>query len=294
MTVYCLGSINIDHFYRLEALPLAGETLSARSHMQGLGGKGANQSIAALRAGAQVVHIGAIGTGDTWIEAELTRHGLSLDTIARTQTGTGHAIVAVDDAGENQIIIFSGANLVQSDDLIAQTLGAAQAGDILLLQNETSHQVEAAKLAKAQGMRVFYSAAPFALGPLQAVLPHITHLLVNEGEAEALVKATGTALTDLPVEAVVVTRGAQGAEWITSGADPVAVPAYRVTPVDTTGAGDCFAGSLAASLDQGLSPRDALNYAAAAAAVQVTKPGTADAMPPRSEVLAFIAENSEV
>ena len=290
MTVFCLGSINIDHVYRLPALPQAGETLTAVSHTPGLGGKGVNQSVAALRAGAEVVHIGAVGQGDAWILAQLTAHGIALDWIARVAQGTGHAIVAVDDAGENQIIIHSGANLAQDPAMIDAALATARPGDSLLLQNETSHQVEAAQAARARGMMVFYSAAPFALAPLRAVLPHVTHLLVNAGEADALVKATGTALPDQPVEAVIVTRGAQGAEWISAGAEPLFTPAFPVTPVDTTGAGDCFAGSLAAALGRGASPAQALRYAAAAAALQVTRPGAAPAMPDRAQVERFLAD----
>lgn len=288
MTVYCLGSINIDHFYRLASLPRAGETLSARSHSKGLGGKGANQSIAALRAGAEVVHIGAIGQNDPWIEAELTRHGLSLDAIARSEAGTGHAIVAVDEQGENQIIIFSGANFDQSPVMIARHLARAHPGDSLLLQNETSHQMDAAALGRARGMKVFYSAAPFDLSALQVILPNVTHLLVNQGEAAQLVAASGVALNELPVEAVVVTKGAQGAEWVSRNSEPLYVPSFKVAPVDTTGAGDCFAGSLVASLDAGMPPAEAMRFASAAAALQVTKPGTADAMPNRANVVKFL------
>ncbi|WP_127106362.1 ribokinase [Pararhodobacter zhoushanensis] len=289
MTVFCLGSINIDHVYRLPALPQAGETLSATSHTPGLGGKGINQSVAALRAGARVVHIGAVGQGDAWIEAQLTAHGIALDRIARVTQGTGHAIVAVDDAGENQIIIHPGANQAQDLAMIDAALATAQPGDCLLVQNETSHQVEAARIARARGLRVFYSAAPFALDPLRAILPHVTHLLVNAGEAAALVKSTGTALPDQPVEAVIVTRGAQGAEWISAGTEPLFQPAFPVIPVDTTGAGDCFAGSLAAALDRGQTPAQALRYAAAAAALQVTQPGAAPAMPDRAKVELLLA-----
>ena len=289
MTVYCLGSINIDHVYRLPALPLAGETASARAYQPGLGGKGINQSIAALRAEARVVHIGAVGQGDGWIAAALAEHGIGMDSIRAVAEPTGHAIVAVDDRGENQIIIYSGANQAQDPAQIEAALAGAEPGDILLLQNETSHQVEAAALACTRGMRVFYSAAPFALEPLLAVLPQVTHLLVNAGEARALVEATGVALADQPVEAVIVTRGAEGAEWISAGAEPVFVPALRVTPVDTTGAGDCFAGSLAAALDRGEGVEAAMRYAAAAAALQVTRPGAAAAMPERAEVEALLA-----
>ncbi|WP_370222653.1 ribokinase [Pararhodobacter marinus] len=288
MSVYCLGSINIDHVYRLKTLPLAGETLSATGYQPGLGGKGVNQSIAALRAGAAVTHIGAVGQGDAWIARALAEHGVAMDCIAAVDRPTGHAIVAVDDAGENQIIIYSGANLAQDPALIEAVLAKAQPGDILLLQNETSHQLEAAKAARARGMKVFYSAAPFALDPLRAVLPHVTHLLVNAGEARALTEATGTPLHAQPVEAIIVTHGAEGAEWVMPGGEPLFVPAFKVTPVDTTGAGDCFAGSLAAALDHGASKSEALRYAAAAAALQVTRPGAAPAMPLKSEVQALL------
>lgn len=289
MTVFCLGSINIDHVYRLPTLPRAGETLAAMTHTPGLGGKGVNQSIAALRSGARVAHIGAVGQGDAWIGERLHAHGIALDFVARTPHGTGHAIVAVDDAGENQIIIFPGANQAQDPALIERALATGQEGDILLVQNETSHQVHAARLARSRGMRVFYSAAPFALDALLAILPHATHLLMNAGEAAALTAATGSALADLPVQAVIVTHGARGAEWISAGAEPLFVPAFRVEPVDTTGAGDCFAGNLAGRLDQGTTEHEAMRLAAAAAAIQVTRPGAAPAMPTQAEVAAFLA-----
>ena len=287
MTVFNLGSINIDHFYRVSHLPGPGETLAARGYMKGLGGKGANQSVAALRAGARVVHIGAIGEGDGWTAEELARLGLDTGAISRVAEPTGHGIILTDPAGENSIVIHPGANRAQSPAMIAQALAMGQAGDILLVQNETDRQVEAARLAQAQGMRVFYSAAPFELAPLKAILPHVSHLLVNALEAAALEAEIGSALADLPVQAVIVTRGAGGAEWI-SAARRIHAPAPEVSAVDTTGAGDCFAGSLAAALDQGLSSGQSLRYATAAAALQVTRPGTAAAMPERAEVQTFL------
>lgn len=282
MTVWTLGSINIDHFYRLPHLPAAGETISALGYMKGLGGKGANQSVAALRAGARVRHLGAVGADDAWTLGRIAALGLPIQDIARVEAATGHAMVATDPGGENLIVIAPGANRALPDTLLA-ALDAAQPGDTLLLQNETNLQVEAAARARGRGLRVMYSAAPFQLEPLRAILPHATHLLMNALEAKALSAATGLSLADLPVQAVIVTRGAEGAEWI-AAEGRLHVPAVKVTPVDTTGAGDCFAGSLAARLDLGDSPEAALRYAAAAAALQVTRPGTADAMPLRAEV----------
>ena len=287
--LFNLGSINIDHVYRLPHLPAPGETLAALNHSMGLGGKGANQSVAAIRAGAEVVHIGAIGQGDAWIEAALAAHGLSLDAVARVDAVTGHAIIALDAGGENHILLHPGANRQQDGALIARVLARAGKGDALLLQNETSHQVEAAALARAQGADVFYSAAPFDIAALRAVLPHATHLLMNAIEAAQLAEATGQDLADLPVTAVIVTRGADGADWIGAGGR-LHVPAFKVTPLDTTGAGDCFAGSLAARLSMGESPEQAMRYASAAAALQVTRLGAAGAMPKQAEVQRLLAQ----
>ena len=289
MTVFCLGSVNIDHFYRLPHLPVAGETLAATGYMRGLGGKGANQSVAALRAGAQVIHMGAIGTDDDYAPAELARLGVAPDHLARLPLATGHAIIATEPEGENQILIHPGANRALPLSVL-DPLRTARPGDTLLLQNETNLQPIAAARARDMGLRVMYSPAPFELAPLLALLPHATHLLMNEGEAAALVEASGTGLADLPVEAVIVTRGADGADWI--AAERIRhVPALPVTPVDTTGAGDCFAGALAARLDAGDDPATALGHAAAAAALQVTRHGTAAAMPGRDEVLALLAQD---
>ncbi|KPQ06937.1 MAG: ribokinase RbsK [Rhodobacteraceae bacterium HLUCCA12] len=288
MTVFNLGSINIDHYYRVPNLPQAGETVAAQAHVKGLGGKGANQSVAALRAGARVVHIGAIGKGDAWTAGRLAVLGLDMGAIARVDEPTGHAVVATDAQGENAIVIHPGANRTQVLSIIEQTLNSGQAGDVLLLQNETSHQVEAAKLAREHGMKVFYSAAPFELAPLTAIMPHVTHLLVNAVEAAALKAETGAELADLPVQAVIVTRGAEGADWIDANG-VLHRPAFSVKAVDTTGAGDCFAGSLAAAVDQGMAPEHAMRFAAAAAALKVTRAGTAEAMPENHEVDAFLA-----
>jgi ribokinase len=294
MTVFNLGSINIDHVYRVPHLPRAGETLAAAEYLQTLGGKGLNQTVAALRAGARVVHIGAIGASDGWTAAQLSALGVDLGSVARVDAPTGHAIIAVDPGGENSILIHPGANRLQDEAAIEAALAGAQAGDCLLLQNETSHQVEAARAARAKHLRVFYSAAPFEIEALREVLPHVTHLLVNSGEGEELARAMGKPLTELPVDVVVVTRGAEGAEWIAAGAESLAVPAVTVEAVDTTGAGDCFAGALVAALDDGMTEGQALRYAAAAAAIQVTRPGTSAAMPDRGEVEALLATQAEL
>ncbi len=290
MAIFNLGSINIDHVYTLPHLPQPGETLAALSYSTGLGGKGANQSVAAAMAGARTTHIGAVGPEGGWTVDRLARAGVITAPIARVETATAHAIINVDAHAENAIVLFAGANACVTEAQIAEALSGATSADTLLLQNETTLQPEAAAIAAGKGLRVIYSAAPFDIAAVRAVLPHASMLVMNEGEAAQLTAALGKPLTELPVKDIIVTRGAKGADWISAGSETVSQPAFRVTPVDTTGAGDCFIGALAAATDRGLDREKAMRFAAAAAAIQVTRPGASDAMPTRAEVETFLTQ----
>jgi hypothetical protein len=157
MTVWNLGSINLDHVYRVPHLPAPGETLAAEALTSGLGGKGANQSIAAARAGARVAHIGRIGADGGPAGAALAEAGVDVTHVTRSAQATGHAIILVDAAGENSIVIHPGANRDQQTAAIDAALSGAAPGDTLLLQNETDAQVAAAGIARAAGLRVVYS-----------------------------------------------------------------------------------------------------------------------------------------
>ena len=289
MAIWNLGSINIDHVYRLESLPKPGETLASRGYAQGLGGKGANQSVAAARAGAVTHHLGAMGTGDDWVRDRLAQAGVDMGHVARlADQATGHAIILLDADAENAIVIHPGANRAIDEDALTQALSALTPADTLLIQNETNGQVAAARAARAQGARVIYSAAPFDLDAVRAVLPHVSILAMNAGEAEQLFAGVPG---DLPVQGLLITRGAEGAEYrdLTTG-QVHEQPSFRVTPVDTTGAGDTFAGYFAAALDSGADIPAALRLASAAAAVKVTRAGAGDAIPTRAEVDAFLAD----
>lgn len=290
MTVYNLGSINIDHLYRVPHLVVPGETLAAESHAMDLGGKGANQSVAAVRAGARVVHIGAVGPEGGWTLERLAAAGVEVAHVARLGVATGHAVISVDPAGENAILLYPGANRVFEAGLLSAALAGAGPGDTLLLQNETAHQPEAARLARARGMRVVYSAAPFEAAAVRAVLEDVTLLVLNAVEAAQLAAALGLAAEAIPVPELLVTRGAAGAVWRSNLTGEVAEqPAFAVEAVDTTGAGDTFAGYFAAARDAGRPPAAALRLAAAAAAVKVTRAGTSGAIPALAEVEAFLA-----
>ncbi|MEO1454149.1 MAG: ribokinase [Pseudomonadota bacterium] len=289
MTIWNLGSINADHFYALPHLPAPGETLAATSYHTGLGGKGANQSVAAARAGAEVYHIGAVGPEGGWAIDRLADYGVGTGGIAQGETPTGHAIINVAADGENAIVIFPGANTVLDLATVTHAMERAQAGDLLLMQNETSLQAEVAAWAVRRGMRLVYSAAPFDVEAVRAVLPFVDVLMVNQVEAQQLSEALDQPVDQLPVPNVVVTLGADGAAWYMPAAgERITVVAPQVDAVDTTGAGDTFAGFVAAGLDAGLGAHAAMQRAAAAAALKVTKRGTADAIPPLPEVLAFM------
>ncbi len=291
MTIFNLGSINIDHIYRLDHLPRAGETLDSAQYGLGLGGKGANQSVAAARAGADVVHIGAMSQGDDWVIETLRQAGVETSGIARMAgTATGHAIILVDEAGENSIILHGGANRALDPAALASALSAIRPSDSLLMQNETSLQVLAATRAYSAGARVIYSAAPFSIEALRAVLSHVSIIALNTLEAQDLFAHFGT---DLPVDGLLITHGAAGAEYrdLKSG-ETYHQAAFSVRAVDTTGAGDCFAGWFAAGLDRGEDIPTALKHASAAAALQVTRQGAGSVMPDRSEVMQFLQAQS--
>ena len=288
MAIYCLGSINADHFYAVPHIPSPGETLAATDLTTGLGGKGANQSVAASKAGVLVHHIGAIGPGSEWIIERLEQYGVETTHVAQLEAPTGHAIINVAADGENAIVILAGANGAQSEARISEALSGAGAGDILLLQNETNMQAEAAALAASRGMTVMYSAAPFDVDAVKAVLDHVDVLLLNEIEAEQIEQAFGQSLYALPVDRIVVTLGSKGARLIdTRSGDTWSVDGLKVEAVDTTGAGDTFAGYLAAGFHEGMGPEAAMQFAGRAAALKVTRHGTADAIPTRAEVEAF-------
>jgi len=291
MAIYNLGSINIDHFYRLPHLPGPGETLASPTHSASLGGKGANQSVAAARAGAQVFHIGAIGAEGASMRARMQALGVDCSHVSELSGATGHAIILRYEKGENSIVIHPGVNRMIPGDAAIVALAQAGKGDVLILQNETSAQLEAARFARQQGLYVVYSAAPFEVEAVKDVLPFVDLLLLNTVEAEQFERALGHHVTASGVPNVVITRGGDGAEWHDCArSEMVFLPAFTTEVTDTTGAGDTFAGYLVAGLAEGRAPVDAMRLAAAAGAVKVQRAGTAEAIPARAEVEAFLKD----
>lgn len=287
MTLFNLGSINADYFYQLSHLPKPGETLVADGMTKGLGGKGANMSVAAARAGAQVRHIGAVGPDGKWASGRLLEYGVDITHIATSTEPTAHAIISVDQQGENSIIIYPGANHDISIDAVGMALTEADTDDLLVIQNETKLQAEAAEMAQSLGMRVAYAAAPFDADAVRSVLPFTDYLILNEIEMQQLEDSLDKSANELGVDTVVVTKGAKGATVYSAenSWQPEHQPAFKVKAVDTTGAGDTFTGYFLAFVDRGAFFDEALEMASRAGALMVTRHGTADVIPDLKEVL---------
>jgi ribokinase len=284
-TVVVVGSVNMDVSVRVDRLPRAGETLLGGTVRRSGGGKGANQAVAAARAGgartAMVGRVGADPEGDA-LRTALESDGIdcaALETSAAESTGT--ALITVDASGENTIVVAAGANEEVTVD--ALTASVVERADVVLAQLEIPQQaVLAAARARRAGAVFVLNAAPYAvIDPV--LLDEVDLLVVNEHEALGLTgarsieAATSSLLGRVP--AVLVTLGAAGARLVRRGAAPVDVPASPVEVVDTTGAGDTFCGVLGAALARGDDDLTALQLASSAASIAVQHRGAQDAVP---------------
>lgn len=288
--IFNFGSINVDHVYRVAEMPSPGQTIAAASYQKLLGGKGINQSIAIARAGQAPVHIAAVGSDDDWTMAQITDFGIDTAHIARSGQPTGHAVIYVDDAGENQIIIYGGANQDLQQAQIENAFKTSSDGvNWVLLQNETNLLTDIVDQAKAAGFKVAYSAAPFDADIVAQLIGRVDLLAVNEIEARETADLLGVAVSEIAVPEILITRGSSGAEFHSHGAVHHQ-PAFPVEVVDTTGAGDTFLGSFLAHHCAGAPVEQSLRYASAASALQVTRAGAAIAIPERGEVELFLNE----
>jgi len=297
MTIHNIGSINIDHIYRVPHLVQPGETLTSRSLDTVLGGKGANQSVAIARAGCDVQHIGKVSASDQWAVDQLATSGVKTDQIQFVSGASGHAIIQVDDAGENSIVLHGGANQMLTRDDVASGLANATSGDWVLLQNECNALDSVFSEAIAKNLSVAFNPAPMSPAIANLPLRSCALLVLNEIEAQQLAGLADDAaarealLTQYPDTTLVFTLGSRGAVLYQRGVCEAA-DAFSVDVVDTTGAGDTFVGYLLAAMQQKKSPAEALRRASAAAALSVTRPGAAPSIPIAADVDAFLATHS--
>jgi ribokinase len=292
--ILVFGSINLDLIFPLPSLPSPGETLLAPSVRIEPGGKGANQALAASRDGAKVIMVGAVGR-DALADGALVllrQAGIDLSRVLATDAATGCAGIFVDREGRNVIGVGSGANLGVRADQIEDALLAP--ATTLLLQMEIPPAENAALIrrARARGARIMLNLAPAA--PLDPdALRQIDVLILNEAEAAWLASHLGTRAEASTLHralgsVVILTLGEQGAE-AASKDGPIRVPGRKVVAIDTTGAGDCFSGVLAAALDRGMPLLPALHRANAAAALCCMRAGSQGTMPTATDINAALS-----
>ena len=290
--ILVVGSSNIDLVASVDRLPSRGETVLGYRFAQSFGGKGANQAVAAARAGAEVAFLSKLGAdaNGRLIEQHLAAQGLSRPILLRdAEFPTGVAMILVDHSGENQIAVVPGSNgrltpadLRQHRELIA---GAR----VLLLQMEIPRETvfEALRLGRECGLTTILNPAPAA--PLPSDLLRLMDILTpNESEAQALTGSADPAeaariLTDRGVGIVVVTCGANGA-FLATGNDVTHIPGFLVETIDSTGAGDAFNGAVACAVAEGVPIKSAIERANAAGALATTGRGAQESMPTKDDI----------
>jgi ribokinase len=286
--IIVFGSINLDLIFPVPHIPRVGETVLGPETRIEPGGKGANQAVAAARDGARVILAGAVGR-DSLAASALTllrEANVDLTRVIATDTSTGCAAIAVDPAGNNAIAVGSGANLIARQAQIEDPLLGPTSTVVLQMEVRADETAALIGRARARGARIILNLAPAAPLP-ETALRAIDVLAVNETESAWLARHLGCAdgagpLRDRLGTVIVRTLGGDGLE-VASAEGVRAMPARAITPVDTTAAGDCFVGVLAAALDRGATLTAALDRATGAAALSCTRHGSQGSIPTARE-----------
>jgi ribokinase len=303
--VTVVGSLNMDLVARAPRIPQPGETIIGGDFHTVPGGKGANQAVAAARLGAQVSMVGRVGR-DAFANPLLDNLAAAgVDhafVIPDPEAATGVALIVVDDTGQNSIVVASGANMRLSPADVEAAEAAIAGADALLLQLESPLEsvTRAAEVARAHGVRVILNPAPARSLPA-ALLSLVDVLIPNESETalltdmsvnnQAEAEAAAAALRGMGVGTVILTLGERGALLAQAGAAEL-VPAFEVTPVDTTAAGDAFVGGFAVALAEGQTLAEAVRWGNAAGALATTKLGAQPSQPIRQDLEALLATGS--
>jgi ribokinase len=297
MKIVVVGSSNTDMIVKVPRIPKPGETILGGKFSTAAGGKGANQAVAAARAGGEVTFIARVGNDMFGQQAYrgFEEDHINVEYVKTDQAEpSGVALIFVDEKGENSIAVASGANAQLSPEDVNEAAELIQSADILLMQLETPLDTvrRAAEIATGTGVRVILNPAP-AMPLDDSLLSTLTIITPNESEAELL---TGIPVTDvegaekasmvlleLGLEVVIITMGSKGA-LVKTKEQKQLIPGFEVDAVDATAAGDVFNGSLAVAIAEGKSLEDAVRFANAAAALSVTKLGAQPSIPKRDEI----------
>lgn len=292
MKTVVLGSINIDRTYSVEHFVQSGETIKAMRMDLFCGGKGFNQAVALSRAGLEVFFAGALGEDGDMLEKALEEEKIQTDYLLRTEGPTGHAVIQNDAAGQNCIIILPGANGKITCDDIDRILGHFSAGDLIVLQNEISNVDHAIRKAHEKGLRIAFNPSPYQKAIRSYDLHLVDYLFVNEVEGAALSEKENAreALLSLhvmyPDTKVILTMGSEGSATISPEGTITECGVYKAQTIDTTAAGDTFTGYYLRSVVEGAEEKEALETAAIASGIAVSRKGASPSVPHYSEVAA--------
>ena len=307
MGVLVVGSLNIDIVTYLERMPLPGETVLGDRLEIFSGGKGLNQAVAAARSGGEVTMVGVLGNdaNSTTLREVLVKEKINHDHVKEISGFCGTAVIEVDKKGQNRIIVISGANAeLKAESVTEELLNSISDKKILLAQLESpvSELESIFKSAKARGFYNILNPAPAT--NLSKEFLSVTDLLVpNQFEAEFLTgikvvdvesaAAAGKMLIDQGVNSVLITRGEEGAVLIVTDSKSV-FKAFKVSPVDTTAAGDAFCGALAVAISEGVDLDSAIRFACAAGALSVQSVGATPSLPTREQISLLIQSQREI
>ena len=302
MKVLNFGSLNLDYVYQVDHFVTKGETLSSKSMQLFCGGKGLNQSLALQKAGVQVWHAGVVGPDGTPLTDTLSAAGVDVSLVRRVESPqTGCAIIQNDRSGDNCILLYSGANHAVDQAMVGSVLAHFDTGDWLVLQNEISCLGYIVEAAHATGMHIVLNPSPMDENILALDPTMIDILLLNEVEGEALAGKESNRMALLerlgrkfPGTEIVLTLGEEGSLY--QGPEGTVRQRACRPPqvVDTTAAGDTFTGYYLAQRITGHSAAQALETAARASAIAVSRPGAAASIPTREEVRAFVPAAQDI
>ena len=298
MKVLNFGSLNIDYVYSLDHFVQKGETISSEALHIFPGGKGLNQSVALGRAGVSVSHAGAVGKdGDFLLELlkESCVNIKYIQVLEGVQTGT--AIIQNDKSGDNCIILYSGANHQITKEQIANTISDFEKGDFLVLQNEINGMESIMRVAEEKGLKIVLNPSPMNEKILELPLQYVDYFVLNEVEAAQILGLDNISEKDgekivrelhhaYPRAKIVLTLGAEGSIYF-DGEKLYRQRAYKTEVVDTTAAGDTFSGFFIACILRGDTLEQAMDTAARAAGIAISRPGAAPSIPKIEEVLEF-------
>lgn len=290
MRILNLGSLNMDRIYFVDHIVREGETVHSEEVRFCCGGKGLNQSVALAKAGMEVYHGGQIGKDGALLRNKLKDSGVRTDYVVQTAGESGHAVIQIDTHGKNSILVCAGANGLVCREFIDEVLGHFEEGDALLLQNEISNVDYAIRRAREKGMIIIVNPSPITKALSECGLENADILMLNESEAAALsgVQEDYHGMLKVlslryPNTMLVLTVGEQGAMCWNRGT-LFNQCAFETPVIDTTAAGDTFCGYFIADILRGRPIAEAMEDAAIAAAMTVSRLGAADSIPTRDEV----------